>query len=309
MGLISITLPTIGDPNASEDADIRDALQKIRDEINGLLDNANIKNTAGITHSKLANAAAGQLLIANASGVITPTSSSGDVTINSSGVLTIGTDKITNAKMATDSVGALEIIADSVGTSEIAPNAVTAAEIAPDAVGTTEIATSAVASDELAAGSVIPSKYGIIHSARVWRNTSFSALTGVGTPVEFNVEKFNVGGLFNPVNPTRLTAPVTGIYHISGCVRWSNTSSDTGQRRLYIQESGAGLIIVSRKDGSGSSDSVFPLLEQTVSTLWHLTAGQYVELYISQASGATRAIETIDAFSPEFAMKYEGPIA
>src|SRR5262245_222410 len=54
MAIISPTLPTIGQPNSTEDPDILSALTTIRDEFNGNIDNANIKNTAAIAYAKLA---------------------------------------------------------------------------------------------------------------------------------------------------------------------------------------------------------------------------------------------------------------
>lgn len=63
MGLISITLPTIGDPNTTEDVDVRNALSTIQTVINGNIDSANIAANAvgtsqlaalGVTSAKLA---------------------------------------------------------------------------------------------------------------------------------------------------------------------------------------------------------------------------------------------------------------
>lgn len=58
MGLINPTLPTIGDPNSSEDADIRNALQTIVSAINGNITDANVGAGAAVAYSKL-NLAAG----------------------------------------------------------------------------------------------------------------------------------------------------------------------------------------------------------------------------------------------------------
>lgn len=55
----------------------------------GVIVNADISASAAIAHSKLANATAGQVLLGNGTGVITATTLSGDVTINSSGVTAI----------------------------------------------------------------------------------------------------------------------------------------------------------------------------------------------------------------------------
>lgn len=77
----------------------------LRDEINGNLDNSNLSAAAAIAHSKLANASAGRLLIANGSGVITATAMSGDATISSTGVVSLATDSVGAAEIASGAVG------------------------------------------------------------------------------------------------------------------------------------------------------------------------------------------------------------
>src|SRR5687768_5631815 len=51
MGLLSLTLPTIGQPNSTEDTDVRNALLSIQTLVNGNLDSANLA-AAGIPFSK-----------------------------------------------------------------------------------------------------------------------------------------------------------------------------------------------------------------------------------------------------------------
>lgn len=55
MGTISPSIPTVGEPNSTEDPKVRSALIDIRDEINGQLDNDNIAAAAGISGTKLAD--------------------------------------------------------------------------------------------------------------------------------------------------------------------------------------------------------------------------------------------------------------
>ena len=58
MGLINPTLPTVGQPNSTEDVDVLNALTTIRNVINGGLDSANLAAAAGITADQLAAAVA-----------------------------------------------------------------------------------------------------------------------------------------------------------------------------------------------------------------------------------------------------------
>jgi len=75
-----------------------------------------------------------QVLICAADGVPEPKTVSGDVTINAAGSVTIGSNKITNAKMADDSVDTAEIVDDAVDTDQIADDAVESAQVADEAI-------------------------------------------------------------------------------------------------------------------------------------------------------------------------------
>jgi len=85
-----------------------------------------------------------QVLICAADGVPEPKTVSGDVTINAAGSVTIGSNKITNAKMADDSVDTAEIVDDAVDTDQIADDAVDTDQIADDAVESAQVADEAI---------------------------------------------------------------------------------------------------------------------------------------------------------------------
>ena len=87
------------------------------------------KLEAPVPHSKLATATAGQLLIANASGVVTATTMGGDATISPSGTVIL----------ANNSVGATQIETGAVGSSELAAEAVTSPKMAPGALTGVEV--------------------------------------------------------------------------------------------------------------------------------------------------------------------------
>ena len=70
--------------------------------VDGTIVNADISTTAGIGLSKLDSGTAGQVIIANASGVPTYTTLSGDVTVNSSGVASIAANSVA---LGTDTTG------------------------------------------------------------------------------------------------------------------------------------------------------------------------------------------------------------
>lgn len=66
MALISPTLPTIGQPNATEDQDIVNVLTAILGLVNGGLDTANLAAAAGISAAQLSSAVTGALGLSSA---------------------------------------------------------------------------------------------------------------------------------------------------------------------------------------------------------------------------------------------------
>ena len=129
-------------------------------EIDSSIVDGNIAAGAAIAHTKLAGAAGGKVLLGNSSNVVTATTVSGDVTINSSGVTSIASGSIVEGDIANNAVtmaklasGALptditvnadNLVANSVGTSEIATDAVNGTKLADNAVDTEHIAADAV---------------------------------------------------------------------------------------------------------------------------------------------------------------------
>lgn len=66
---------------------------------NNKIDNDDINTSAAIAFSKLASLNDGQILIGSAGNVATASAISGDITITNAGVTTIGSEKVTNAKI------------------------------------------------------------------------------------------------------------------------------------------------------------------------------------------------------------------
>lgn len=70
----------------------------------GTITTGNIATAAAIDLYKLANQTAGYIVAANSSGVLRAVAISGDVTIDTSGVITIGAAKVTGSKIATGTI-------------------------------------------------------------------------------------------------------------------------------------------------------------------------------------------------------------
>jgi hypothetical protein len=82
------------------------------------VDNSKISSTAAIVPSKLANGTAGQVLLANGSGVITATTISGDATMSSAGALTLASGSVNSGKIADGTI----LDQDISGSASIAPS-------------------------------------------------------------------------------------------------------------------------------------------------------------------------------------------
>lgn len=127
-------------PLEGESADVPRDIKALAEKADSSLDAIAPKQITGVAKK--------QLLIANASGVVTAVTASGDVTNDESGVFSIGAGKVGESKLANDAVTAAKIAENAVGSSEIAPGAVGASEIADGSVGESELADGAVTSQK-----------------------------------------------------------------------------------------------------------------------------------------------------------------
>jgi len=76
--------------------------------VNDTIVNADINSSAAISLSKLASGTSGQIIVANSSGVPTWVTESGDATISDTGVITIASNAVTQAKLADRVIGSAE---------------------------------------------------------------------------------------------------------------------------------------------------------------------------------------------------------
>lgn len=127
------------------------------------------------------------------------------------------------------------------------------------------------------------------------------ALDGVPTVVTFDAERFDFGNVWDPLAPTRLTAPVSGLYQISGSVNWEAEAA--GVRILTIRLDGVTPIV---QDTRSPAPATF-ITGQPVGTSYQLVAGQYVELVATQISGEDLSILDVPATSPEFSLVLISP--
>ena len=127
-------------------------------------------------------------------------------------------------------------------------------------------------------GAITPSKTGSFPGARVLREAAQSVADADYVAVSFPTVDFNVGGVFSAGTPTKLTAPISGVYVVAGSVQWE--SGGPGWRQLEIDSDKAGRV----------ASSLIPVaatqyVYSNVSTVVKLSAGESVALTANQVSG------------------------
>lgn len=137
-----------------------------------------------------------------------------------------------------------------------------------------------------------------VPQARVYNSAALSIVNGgAGTFLTFDSERYDNGALHSTTSDTgRLTAPVTGLYDIGASVDFAANS--TGYRQIALRLNGATFIAAQMGNAVAS-----PQAHQVqVSTQYHLTAGDYVEVRATQGSGGALNITAVGNYSPEFWM-------
>lgn len=193
------------------------------------------------------------------------------------------------ATLAANSVGTKQIKNSAVTSAKIKSAAVTAAKVKDGTLTGTKIQDASVTGADLADAAVDAAKIGVIPGARVQRDAAISIPSGGASTVLTwdSTPDFNVGGVFDPAAPSRMTAPVAGRYLITTSVRWD--SNDDGRRvvALNVNYPAAGWAQIARSsvsaDWSGTP-AFFP--EQTATTVYKLNAGDYVQVWVAQDSGS-----------------------
>lgn len=132
--------------------------------------------------------------------------------------------------------------------------------------------------------------------ARVTRSAAQTIATGVATDIAFDEQRFDSGGFHSTsVNNERYTTLVSGIYVLSGGVRWA--SNTTGYRQITMRLNGTTPIGADRKDALQTGPTI-----QCLTTVYYLDVGDYVTLEGFQNSGGNLDIDKANALTPEFAI-------
>lgn len=131
--------------------------------------------------------------------------------------------------------------------------------------------------------------------------TAYSEVTqeiADGTPVAvaFEAEQYDTDWLHDlETNNSRLTAPITGTYRVSGFVEYE--ANATGYRELYIRKGGSSIFGLNRVPSLGGSVTTPVFVAADV----YLADNEYVELVTKHTAGTPIDVVPGDG-GPQFAM-------
>lgn len=132
--------------------------------------------------------------------------------------------------------------------------------------------------------------------ARVSNDADISTVNNTVKLLTFNNDDINKGDLHSTLtNSGRLTASITGDYIVGADIQWA--ASGTGTRLLRIMASDASCVTRDIR----SPEATGNVTEQSITTLMHLNAGEYLYVEAYQTSGGALKINATDS-SPMFWM-------
>ena len=150
----------------------------------------------------------------------------------------------------------------------------------------------------LAAGAVGTSQFGTIPAVEVANSTDQPIPNSTNTPLGFDTNVYDNDAMHSTTaNNTRLTAPISGIYEVTGQIAWDVGGGTLRVARIDVDGSSSDAIAASQ--APNPTHSVY----QEVTGQLHLNAGDYVELVGAQDSGASLGAY-VDS---RFAMHWVGP--
>lgn len=136
-----------------------------------------------------------------------------------------------------------------------------------------------------------------VDQAKVFRTTNQSIPNNTVTAISFDTEGWDTDTMHDTVtNPSRLTAQRQGVYLIVGMCQWA-TASGGITRDANIRLNGATNFCLSKLPPNANWGPTHHLTLEL-----SLAAGEYIELVVTQDSGAALDILTVSADQPFFSM-------
>ena len=118
------------------------------------------------------------------------------------------------------------------------------------------------------------------YKARAYRNTTISNLSTGFNKVTLDTESYDINSNFDHVTNYRYTVPVTGYYAVSASIRFE-TWVDQKRMGACVYKNGSIWNLTTSANSGSDNNSV------TFNDIMYLTAGDYLELYYYNDSGAS----------------------
>ena len=137
-------------------------------------------------------------------------------------------------------------------------------------------------------------------SARVYNGSTQTMTTAVWLALAYSAVRWDNSAFWSASFPTRFTAPVAGVYLITGCCQIA--TNGTGIRAIRALLNGATVLSTNMSPANAASDT-----HVQVATVYSLAAGDYVEIQVYQSSGGNLATVITPNTSPESGIAYLHP--
>lgn len=140
---------------------------------------------------------------------------------------------------------------------------------------------------------------------RVYHSAAQSIATGTNVALAFNSERYDSDGFHDTViNNNRLTVPagMGGKYLIFAHVEWA-ANTDATARILQLRVNNAAYIALDSRPAIATAAIT---TRHTISTVYDLAAGDYMEIVVHQLAAGAVNITAAGNFTPEFGMQLIG---
>lgn len=145
-------------------------------------------------------------------------------------------------------------------------------------------------------GAFLPDELADPPTCRVYSSVNQNILTATDVALTFNQERFDTDTMHsNVTDNSRITFTTGGVYVMTFCMTWE--ANATGDRKIRIRLNGATIIVADEKSSDQNDD-----FDHTVSTIYKVAAGDYIEAYVAQNSGVTLQSIANGNYAPEMAV-------
>lgn len=139
-------------------------------------------------------------------------------------------------------------------------------------------------------------------SARIFNSLDQPIPQLVETPISYDSVAWDTGGFYNPATPTRLTAPLDGLYTVGAC---QHVSFPHGPgHRIHIRCNGGNAILQHGHrsvwpDQAGSTTSLHTIIP--------LREGDFLQVTVYHWAAGPRNVASLADYSPHFWLAYLAP--